>query len=85
LERRWQLSWHCPGRWFQTYADPSTTVLRLGGLDPAVSHALLRENSPWLTPLQERRVLDGAGGNPLDAFVPTGVDPGVNPDPAVSP
>jgi predicted ATPase len=45
--------------------EPGTTVLRLGGLDPAVSHALVRENSPWLTPLQERRVLDGAGGNPL--------------------
>jgi DNA-binding NarL/FixJ family response regulator len=41
------------------------TSLRLEGLDPAASRALLREHNPWLTSLQERQVLDGAAGNPL--------------------
>jgi DNA-binding CsgD family transcriptional regulator len=45
--------------------DPGLAVLRLDGLDPAASRALLREHHPRLSPLDERRVLDAAAGNPL--------------------
>jgi hypothetical protein len=40
-------------------------LLPLDGLDPAASRELLQAHSPWLSPIDARRVLDGAAGNPL--------------------
>jgi len=45
--------------------ESGPTLLRLEGLDPAASRELLRAHSPRLSPIDARRVLDGAAGNPL--------------------
>jgi DNA-binding CsgD family transcriptional regulator len=45
--------------------ESSLAMLKLKGLDPAAARELLEAHSPWLSPIDARRVLDGAAGNPL--------------------
>jgi hypothetical protein len=45
--------------------ESGLTLLRLQGLDPPASRELLQAHSPWVSPIDARRVLDEAAGNPL--------------------
>jgi hypothetical protein len=45
--------------------ESGLAFLQLEGLDPAASRELLQAHSPWLSPIDTRRIAEGAAGNPL--------------------